>query len=65
MMLWERIESWGFDGQDITNQSERLKDLGPNTHPKNGPSPPRNVARQAPLVTVVEAKPVQGTEPPF
>lgn len=57
-------KSWGFEGQDVANQSERLKDLEANTPPQERPVPSPHVARQAPLVTVVEAKPVQGQNPP-
>lgn len=57
-------ESWGFDGQDIANQSERLKDLEANTPPQERPVPSPHLTRQAPLVTVVEVKPVQGQNPP-
>ncbi len=62
--LGKGSESWGFEGQDVANQSERRKDLEANTPPQERPvpSPPR--ARQAPLVTVVEAKPVQGQNSP-
>ena len=57
-------ESWGFDGQDIANQSERRKDFGANTPPQERPVPSPHLTRQAPLVTVVEVKPVQGQNPP-
>lgn len=57
-------ESWGFEGRDVANQSERRKDLGPNTPTQERPVPSTPLARQAPLVTVVEAKPVRGQNPP-
>lgn len=57
-------ESWSFEGEVTANQSERPKDLGPNTPPQERPVPSPQRARQAPLVTVVEAKPVQGQNPP-
>ena len=62
--LGKGSESWGFEGQDVANQSERLKDLEANTPPQERPvpSPPR--ARQAPLVTVVEPKPAKEQNPP-
>ena len=57
-------ESWGFEGRDVANQSERRKDLEANTPPQERPVPSPPLTRQAPLVTVVEAKPVQGQNPP-
>ena len=62
--LGKGSESWGFDGQDIANQSERRKDFGANTPPQERPVPSPHLTRQAPLVTVVEVKPVQGQNPP-
>lgn len=57
-------ESWVFEGQDVANQSERRKDLEANTPPQERPVPSPQLARQGPLVTVVEPKPVQGQNPP-
>ena len=62
--LGKGSESWGFEGRDVANQSERRKDLEANTPPQERPVPSPQLARQAPLVTVVEAKPVQGQNPP-
>ena len=46
----------------LPTRANVAKTLDQTPHPKNGLSPPQR-ARQAPLVTVVEAKPVRGQNP--